>query len=94
MAVIGSQWQSNFYRSIITTRLSAAGAKTNSALPTILSWPFLESLEFLEILRREIVLYSGENIRIHVNRLITLPWVNYYPAKPTPQKPRPWRYGI
>ena len=58
VAVSGSQWQSvavcgslNFYRSIITTRLSAAGAKTNSALPTILSWPFLESLEFLEILR-------------------------------------------
>ena len=38
----------------------------------------------------EIVLYSGENIRIHISRLITLPWVNYYPAKPTPQKPRPW----
>jgi len=58
VAVSGSQWQSvavcgslNFYRSIITTGLSAAGAKTNSALPTILSWPFLESLEFLEILR-------------------------------------------
>ena len=33
----------------------------------------------------EIVLYSGENIRIHISRLITLPWVNYYPAKPTPQ---------
>ena len=32
----------------------------------------------------------GENIRIHISRLITLPWVNYYPAKPTPQKPRPW----
>ena len=58
LAIGGSQWQSvavcgslNFYRSIITTGLSAAGAKTNSALPTILSWPFLESLEFLEILR-------------------------------------------
>ena len=58
VAVSCSQWQSvavcgslNFYRSIITTGLSAAGAKTNSALPTILSWPFLESLEFLEILR-------------------------------------------
>ena len=51
VAVCGSL---NFYRSIITTSLSAAGAKTNSALPTIISWPFLESLEFLEIL---IILY-------------------------------------
>ena len=32
---------------------------------------------------KEIVLYSGENIRIHISRLITLPWVNYYPANPT-----------
>ena len=39
---------------------------------------------------REIVLYSGENIRIHITRLISLPWVHYYPAKPTPHKPRPW----
>ena len=39
---------------------------------------------------REIVLYSGENIRIHKTRLISLPWVHYYPAKPTPHKPRPW----
>ena len=58
VAVSRSQWQSlavsgslNFYRSIITTGLSAAGAKANSALPTILCWPFLESFEFLEILR-------------------------------------------
>ena len=27
-------------------------------------------------------------------RLITLPWVNYYPAKPTPHKPRHWNISI
>ena len=56
--VCGSLWQSvavcgsfNFYRLIITTGLSPAGAKANCALHTILSKPSLESLEFLEILR-------------------------------------------
>ena len=66
VAVIGSQWQSNFYRSIITTGLSTAGAKTNSALPTILSWPFLESLEFQEILR----LFKFEDIITLVRRSV------------------------
>ena len=47
----------NFYKFIIINGLSTAGAKADCvkaecALSTILSEPFLESLEFLEILRR------------------------------------------
>ena len=45
VAVCGS------FNLMITIGLSAAGAKADCAHPTILSWPSLESLEFLEILR-------------------------------------------
>ena len=27
-------------------------------------------------------------------RLITLPWENYYPAKPNPHKPRHWNISV
>ena len=54
VAVYGNLWQSmavNWQSLLICISLSAAGAKANCALPTILCQPSLESLAFLEILR-------------------------------------------
>ena len=54
----GSLWQTvadcdsfKFYKLTISISLSGVGARADRTLPTILSYPSLESLEFLENLR-------------------------------------------
>ena len=50
---------------------------------------------FGKVIEEKLVLYSEENQRMHTNnRLISLPRVHYYPAKPTPHKPRHWSISI